>query len=354
MNQAPTTPASTAPPYDGLDPAVVLDALDAVGLRGDGRMLQLNSYENRVFQAHLEDGRSVVAKFYRPGRWTDAQILEEHAFTAELAADECPVVAPWPLAIEPDPRLPARLCGGAVGGASTLVEVATASGPFRFTVCERRAGRAPELEDPETLAWLGRFIGRMHVVGARRDFVHRRTLTVAAFGDEPRDWLLQHGDIGPDVLPLWQGAADRALDAARAAFERVGPTPTLRLHGDCHGGNVLWTAAGPHFVDLDDALTGPAVQDLWLLLPGDPEAARQQRNALLSGYEQFVEFDDRQLGLVEALRTVRMIHHSAWLARRWDDPAFKAGFPWFGQTSYWAQQATELNEQTTLMQAAQR
>ena len=343
---------ATPPAYSDLTPELVLDALDAVGLRGDGRLLQLNSYENRVFQVFLEDGRVVVTKFYRPGRWSDAQILEEHAFAAELAADECPVVAPWPLALDAAARLDARLCGDAPD-APTLAAVDSPEGTcYRFSVSERRAGRAPEFEDRETLAWLGRFIGRIHVVGARRGFAHRRRLSVAEFGTASRDWLLAHGGIAADLQPRWQSAVDAALDAVREAFDRAGDLRLLRLHGDCHVGNLLWTAAGPHFVDLDDAITGPAIQDLWLMLSGEPAAARSQLAALLSGYEQFVDFDDRQLALIEPLRTLRMIHHSAWLARRWSEPAFQAAFPWFGQPAYWAQQATELGEQLELMREA--
>ncbi len=340
------------PAYSELGPEFVLDALDAVGLRGDGRLLQLNSYENRVFQVFLEDRRVVVAKFYRPGRWSDAQILEEHAFAAELAADECPVVAPWELTVDPSARLPARLCGEAVD-ASTLARVESPEGvDYRFSVSDRCAGRAPELEDRETLAWVGRFIGRIHLVGQRRSFVHRRRLSVSEFGHASRDWLLAHAAIPAELLPTWQRAADQALDAVEQAFARFGELPTLRLHGDCHVGNLLWTSAGPHFVDLDDAVTGPAVQDLWLMLSGEAQAARSQLAALLSGYEQFVDFDDRQLALIEPLRTLRMIHHSAWLARRWNEPAFQAAFPWFGQSAYWAQQATELSEQVDLMRSA--
>lgn len=340
--------AGRGPPFGGLTPDTVLDALDAVGLRGDGRLIQLNSYENRVFQVFLEDNRVVVAKFYRPGRWTDAQILEEHGFAAALMAAECPVVAPWPLDIDTAARLPARPCGSA-SGPSTLVEVQTAGGAYRFSVVERRAGRAPELETPGTLAWIGRLIGRIHLVGRREAFVHRSTLSVAGMGEASRDWLVANALIPPDVLPAWLDAVNRVIDLAQAAFDRVAPLAPLRLHGDCHLGNILWTDAGPHFVDLDDALNGPAVQDLWMLLSASGADARSEVDAVLSGYEQFMDFDDRELSLIEPLRSLRMIHHSAWLARRWEDPAFQAGFPWFGQGSYWAQKTSELREQADLM-----
>ncbi|WP_372527963.1 serine/threonine protein kinase [Piscinibacter sp.] len=339
-------PASRDTPYAGLKPEVVLDALDGVGLRGDGRMLQLNSYENRVFQVFLEDGRVVVTKFYRPGRWSDEQILEEHEFTAELAADEIPVVAPWVLS---------RVDGSALtpalrGEPPTLAEVVTRSGAYRFAVAPRRAGRAPELDVPATLEWIGRFIGRMHAVGSRKPFRFRRALSVAEFGWAARDWIREHRIVPPDAAAPWERAAEHALALAEQAFERAGPVRQIRLHGDCHVGNVLWTDAGPHFVDLDDALTGPAVQDLWMLLSGDSAAYRQQLRALLTGYEAFMDFDDRELTLIEPLRTLRIVHHSAWLAKRWNDPAFPAAFPWFTDAAYWQQQAQLLQECVARMQ----
>ncbi len=358
MTQAPASstapPCASAPPFSGLTPDIVLDALDAVGLRGDGRLIQLNSYENRVFQVFLEDGRVVVAKFYRPGRWSDQQILEEHRFAADLMADECPVVAPWSLQLQSEPLLPTRLCGepteGADGkGSSTLVEVSTPGGCYRVAVAERRAGRAPELESAANLQWIGRLLARIHQVGARKPFQHRTTLGVGLMGRASRDWLAQSDMVPPDALSGWLAAADQVLDLAEQAFERAAPLTLLRLHGDCHAGNILWTDAGPHFVDLDDCLTGPAIQDLWMLLSGDQAIARRELNSMLAGYEQFMDFDDRELALIEPLRSLRMVHHSAWLARRWDDPAFKAGFPWFEQSSYWAQRTIELREQAGLM-----
>jgi len=337
--------ASAQAPYAGLTPNLVLDALDSVGLRGDGRLLQLNSYENRVFQVFLEDGSVVVAKFYRPGRWSDEQILEEHRFSAELAAEEIPVVAPLRLsAIEHASVVPLLL-----GDPPTLACIATPEGAYRFAVTPRRAGRAPMLEAPAELEWLGRFIGRMHAVGARTSFNERRSLSVADFGWASRDWLLAHDSVPADALPAWKRAVDESLAAVDSAFDRAGPLRAIRLHGDCHAGNVLWTDAGPHFVDLDDALNGPAVQDLWMLLPGDAASARPQLRALLAGYEAFMDFDDRELALVEPLRTLRLIHYSAWLARRWNDPAFPAAFPWFTGVAYWHQQTQQLHEQLAAM-----
>ena len=320
---------STPHPYAALTPDVVLDALDAAGLRGDGRLIQLNSYENRVFQVHLEDGEVVVAKFYRPGRWTAGQILEEHAFAQALAEAEIPVVAPL------------RLAGG-----STLAEHAG----FLWAAAPRRGGRSPELDDPLTLEWIGRFLGRIHAVGAAEPFRQRPALDIRSFGEEPRDWLLAQDRVPPDVRPAWEDATARALDAVRECFAAAGNVTLLRVHGDCHVGNILWTEGrGPHFVDLDDARMAPAAQDLWMLLSGDRAAMTLQLSEVLAGYEDFRAFDRRELHLLEALRTLRQIHYSAWLARRWEDPAFPAAFPWFGTSAYWSEQVIQLRDQLEAM-----
>jgi Ser/Thr protein kinase RdoA (MazF antagonist) len=338
-------PGNAPKPYADLTPAVVLDALDGVGLRGDGRLIQLNSYENRVFQAFLEDGRVVVAKFYRPQRWSDAQILEEHEFSAELAAAEIPVASPWRLELDTtSPHAAEMTLAG-----PTLAAAAFGHHAYRFGVCERFAGRAPELDEPEVLRWLGRYIGRLHGVGASARFRERLTLDVATYGEASRDWLLAHGLVSADVAGVWRGLADTALAACRDAFERTEPRQ-LRLHGDCHPGNVLWReGGGPHFVDLDDAVTGPAIQDLWMLLSGDRGAMTRQLLDLLEGYEAFRDFDWREVRLVEPLRTLRMLQHSAWIAKRWRDPAFPIAFPWFASPSYWADQCTRLREQLEAM-----
>ena len=338
-----TSPSET--PYAGLGPDIVLDALDAVGLRGDGRLIQLNSYENRVFQVFLEDGRVVVSKFYRPGRWSDAQILEEHAFANELAAREIPVAAVWPLTIDPASRDADHV--SLVG--STLAQLDTPLGAYRFSVSARLAGRAPELEDAGTLEWLGRFIGRMHAVGALKPFEFRERLNVQTFGTNERDWLLAQDLIPPDAEPAWRQVTQEALTAVAEAFDRGEAARQIRLHGDCHLGNVLWTHEGPHFVDLDDAVTGPAPQDLWMLLSGDRGAMTRQLAAVLDGYEQFMDFDWRELRLVEPLRTLRIVKHSAWIARRWRDPAFPVAFPWFESPKYWAEQTTRLRQQLDAM-----
>ncbi len=334
-----------AVPYANLTPGAVLDALDAVGFRGDGRLIQLNSFENRVFQVFLEGGPVVVAKFYRPARWSDAQILEEHAFASELAAGEIPVAAPLRLDLDPHSTHAKEV---ATVGATLACLTTEAGGTYRFGVAARQAGRAPELEDPEVLRWLGRYIGRMHAVGAVAPFAHRLTLDVATYGDASRDFLLEHRLVSDDVAERWRELADRSLAACREAFA-MAATRRIRLHGDCHPGNVLWTDAGPHFVDLDDAVTGPAVQDLWMLLSGDRAAMTRQLLDVLEGYEAFMDFDWRELRLVEPLRTLRMLHHSAWIARRWSDPTFPINFPWFASPAYWADQCTRLGEQLEAM-----
>jgi Ser/Thr protein kinase RdoA (MazF antagonist) len=336
MNEA--TAGTDAPPYADLTPDVVLNALDSAGLTTSGSLLALNSYENRVFQAGIEtaDGGSgfVVAKFYRPGRWSDAQILEEHAFIAELAAAEVPAIQPQVL------------------NGRTL---STFAG-FRFTVFPRRGGRAPLLDDPEVLVWIGRFLGRLHAVGRAHPFRARPALDLASFGVEPRTFLLEHDWLPRELRDVYAGVSQQALDGIARAYDRAGDVTPLRLHGDVHEGNVLWydglTDRGPHFVDFDDARMGPAVQDLWMMLGADRGEQTQRLADLLMGYEDFCEFDRRELHLIEALRTLRLIHYAAWIARRWSDPAFPAAFPWFNTQRYWEDRILELREQTAAMQEA--
>ena len=339
--------AMTTRPYADLTPDRMLDALESVGLRGDGRFLALNSYENRVYQVRLEDGSTVVVKFYRPGRWTDAQIAEEHAFVEELAAREIPVVAPMRLPVA-DAASGAASRAGTVAAEGRIPTLAHFQG-YRFAVYPRRGGRAPELDQPGTLERIGRFIGRIHGVGGTTTFVERPTLDVETFGVEPREWLLANEFIPPDLLPAWSDITERALQAVREAFARAGDVRIRKLHGDCHAGNILWTDDGPHFVDFDDARNGPAVQDLWMLLSGDRASMTRQMAELLAGYEDFAEFDRRELALIEPLRTLRLLHYSAWIARRWDDPAFPAAFPWFGTQRYWQERVLEMREQVGAM-----
>jgi Ser/Thr protein kinase RdoA (MazF antagonist) len=309
-------------PYAALTPEVVLDAVAALGLRPDGRLLALSSYENRVYQVWLEDDTAVVAKFYRPGRWSEAQIDEEHEFASELAGREIPVVAP--------------------------IQKGTFSN-FIYAVYPRRGGRTPELGDPKTLEWIGRFLGRIHAVGATKKFIHREALTPQNFGYDARAYLLKSSLVPPDLLDAWEAVTEQALRLVDACYQRC-EARAIRLHGDCHPGNILWTHEGPHFVDLDDARMGPAMQDLWMLLSGDRASMSRQLHDVLKGYEQFMGFDRTELNLLEALRTLRLIHYSAWIARRWDDPAFPAAFPWFNTQRYWQDRILELREQIALMQ----
>jgi Ser/Thr protein kinase RdoA (MazF antagonist) len=315
-------------PFAGLNPERILDALESLGYHCDGALMALNSYENRVWQIGIEDSPPLIAKFYRPGRWSDAQIGEEHTFSAAMVAEELPVVAP--LAIE---------------GKTLFLHDG-----FRFSVFPRQSGRAPEFAEPAILEWMGRLMARIHNVGARQPFVVRETLDIRSFGTDSRDWLLAKRVIPPELATVWRGVADQALDGVVHCYSRAGKAQLLRLHGDCHAGNVLWTQDGPHFVDFDDARMGPAIQDLWMLLSGDAEEMGRQFGHVLAGYETFRDFDDRELQLVEALRTLRLLHHSAWLARRWQDPAFPAAFPWFSTNRYWEERILELREQVAAMQ----
>ncbi len=340
MRRMPT-PADTDPHgYADLNPSAVLDALEAVGFRGDGRILQLNSYENRVFQVMLEDGEAVVAKFYRRARWSNAQIVEEHRFGLELAEAEVPVVAPCPLrGAAPGLRLlPSP-------GPATLALLAAPHGEHRFSISLRHAGRAPELEDDAVLVRLGGFIGRLHAVGARQAFEHRRSLLAPRDAREAIAVLDSGGFVTDNQRQAWAAACAAALACIDQAIADHTPR-AIRLHGDCHPGNLLWRGdSGAHVVDLDDACMGPAVQDLWMLLSGEPETQARQLRLLLRGYAPFMDFDRRQLRLIEPLRLLRMIRHNAWVAQRWEDPAFPRAFPDFGSSGYWGQQALQLQEQ---------
>lgn len=314
--------------FSTLTPDLILDSLEHAGLPGNGRLLALNSYENRVYQVGMEAGPPLVSKFYRKNRWSNEAILEEHAFVKSLFEAEIPVVPPMELA------------------SKTLHE----HGGFSFAVFERRGGRAPELEDMNALEWMGRFLGRIHAIGRMESYRFRPSIDIKSFGIESKDYLLSGGRIPSDLVESYESAANLALECARRAFDRAGEYRSIRLHGDCHAGNILWTEEGPHFVDFDDSRMGPAIQDLWLLLSGDRADMNRQLSAILSGYEDFCDFDERELHLVEALRTLRLIHYSAWLAKRWEDPAFPQAFPWFGTERYWQDRILELKEQIPLME----
>ena len=331
-----TAMTSAQHPYNALTPDSVMAALTDLGLWPDGRLMALGSYENRVYRAHLDESEqghpTVVLKFYRSGRWSQAAILEEHAFAAELVQDEVPVVAPLVL------------------GGRTLHHYAG----FDFAVCPMRGGRPPELDDLDVLGWIGRFLARLHNTGAARSFDHRATLGIERLAEEPARWLLEHQAIPLEVERAWREAFETVMPLLRKQLADMHHA-LIRVHGDCHPGNILWTPSeqpdgGPHFVDLDDCCMGPAVQDLWMLLSGDRRQRTQQLSALLDGYEQLRRFDRRELAWIEGLRTLRLIHYSAWLARRWPDPTFPIHFPWFGTPDYWRSQVHMLHEQLEALQ----
>ena len=322
-----TSPSSTPVDYSGLTPDTLLDAVEDCGYRSDGRFLALNSYENRVYQVGIEDETPVIAKIYRPGRWSNEAILEEHAFTLELANEEIPVVAP--LTVE----------------GSTLHSWQG----YRLALYPRQGGHWPELNTLEEREWMGRFIARMHAVGSTRPFEHRPVLDIESFGHRSRSYLLEQNFIPGHIETAYQTLSQDLLQQISNSFEAAGNIKQLRLHGDCHPGNILWTQQGPHFVDLDDCRTGPAIQDLWMLISGDRHEMQSQLIDIIEGYIQFHDFDERELQLIEPLRTLRIMHYAAWLARRWQDPAFPRAFPWFNTDRYWEEHILALREQASLL-----
>ncbi|NOZ11870.1 MAG: serine/threonine protein kinase [Gammaproteobacteria bacterium] len=324
-------PEEQDPPYNHLTPDRILAAVERTGLECDARLLALNSYENRVYQVGIEDAKPVIVKFYRPHRWADQAIIEEHQFTQELAEHEIPVVAPWQDLSQ-----------------QTLHHYEG----FRYAVFPRQGGHWPDLESADNLKRLGRFIGRIHRVGASKPFAHRPTLSREDFGNASIQFLLDSGFIPPELHHAYESLAQDLMIQINQAYDRAGDVNTIRLHGDCHPGNILWTEDGAHFVDFDDCRMGPAIQDLWMLLSGERQDMTQQLSHVLEGYEQFHPFDARELNLIEALRTLRIIHYAAWLARRWDDPAFPKAFPWFNAQRYWEDHILSLREQAALLNEA--
>ncbi|MBI2354246.1 MAG: serine/threonine protein kinase [Deltaproteobacteria bacterium] len=310
-------------PFHTLTPAFIMDAVESQGFRCDCRTLALNSYENRVYQVGIDEGQPLIAKFYRPGRWSDAQIIEEHRFCFELAEHELPVVAPW---------------SNAAG------ESLFRHHGFRFALYPRQGGHAPEFDNLDNLLILGRMLGRIHRIGAVTPFAHRPTLDSQSFGYDCVA-LIRERFIPDEYRASYSAVTDQLLEAIDACFAGAPPVRSIRTHGDCHGGNILWRDDAPHFVDFDDSRMAPAVQDLWMMLSGDRPRRIAQLDALVEGYSEFNAFDPAELRLIEPLRTLRMIHYSAWLANRWKDPVFPLTFPWFNTVRYWGEHILELREQ---------
>jgi len=320
-------------PYADLSPDVILGALESVGFCPDGRMLALNSYENRVYQIGIEDGPALVAKFYRPQRWSDAQILEEHEFSLSLAGEEIPVIPPL-----------------RSGDGETLHKFEQ----YRFSLFPRQGGRWPELDEPKNLTWIGRFLGRIHLLGATRPFAHRPSIDPQSIVPESSNYLLSDGFIPLELEANYRQLCNDLQSLIEERFAAVPNCRWIRLHGDCHAGNILWTDRGPHFVDMDDCRMGPAIQDLWMLLSGGQHEMAQQFTHLVEGYQMFRELNPREVILIEPLRTLRMIHYAAWLARRWNDPAFPIAFPWFNTAQYWQQHLSLLEQQKSALLKAQQ
>jgi Ser/Thr protein kinase RdoA (MazF antagonist) len=315
-------------PYQALTPDVILDALEAQGYICDGRLTALNSFENRVFQVGIEDGQPLIAKFYRPDRWSHQQIEEEHRFSLELAQAEWPIVAPM---VSPN------------GHTTHLYD------GFTFALFPRFGGHAPELDNLDTLELLGRSMGRLHAISAAADFQTRPAIDISSYAIASREFILNSGYLPDNLRPAYESLTKDLIDLVTAQFAAA-PYAAIRLHADCHPGNILWRDERAVFVDFDDCRMGPAVQDLWMLLSGDRQDRTDQLEALLDGYEMFHEFDDTELSLIEPLRTLRMMHYAAWIARRWNDPAFPPAFPWFNTERYWAEHVLELREQFANLQ----
>ena len=316
--------------FANLSPNDVLNSIETFGYQCDGRLLALNSYENRVYRVGMNDGQSLIAKFYRPGRWSNDAILEEHQFTQMLADLEIPVIEPLTI------------------GGQTLLETEH----FRIAMFINRGGRAPDLENFDQLEQMGRFMGRIHKVGHSQAFTHRPTLDINSFGHQARKFVLENNFIPADLESAYSSLTEQLLNEVEQCYERAGEVPLIPCHGDCHPSNVLWTDDGPHIVDFDDARMAPAVQDLWMFLSGDRAEQTASLDAVLSGYTEFCDFDARQLHLIEALRTLRLIHYYGWLAKRWSDPAFKLAFPWFNTQRCWEDHILSLREQAALLHEA--
>ena len=311
---------SAQTPYDSLTPDALLSAIESIGMLPTGGFLALNSYENRVYQIELEDGEFVIAKFYRPARWSPAAIREEHTFCQELKDADISVVAPMAFDGE------------------TLFH----HGDFDFAVFPRQGGHAPNLENQDDLEVLARTIARMHALGATRNFEHRAALTSQRLGHDSREDVIASGFVPPEQEEAYASTTAYLLEAIDPILVGL---PSIRIHGDCHMGNVLWRGDTPHFVDFDDCVSGPPIQDLWMLLSGERVDQTAQLCTILDAYNDFYDFDTRTLAAIEALRSLRIMHQAAWIARRWNDPAFPQAFPWFATARYWSEHLLALREQ---------
>ena len=328
MNELPPKVEAAVGAFQNLSPDEILDAVESQDLLCDGSLLALNSYENRVYQVGIEDQQPIIAKFYRPSRWDNAAIQEEHDFTRDLEANELPVVAP-------------------------LYNAANESihqhGEFRFSLYPRKSGRTPELDSPDQLEVIGRFLARIHLHGEQANFEHRPEIDINTYGIEPSQYLINEQKIPQGIETAYRSLIDDLLAKVKDHFNAAGSVQSLRIHGDCHPGNILYSGDIPHIVDFDDARMGPAIQDLWMYLSGDRQYQTARLLDILDGYTQFRDFNPRELHMVEALRTLRMIHYAAWLGKRADDPAFQLAFPWFYTARYWDDHILALKEQSALL-----
>jgi Ser/Thr protein kinase RdoA (MazF antagonist) len=313
--------------YSQLDPDTIINAVESKGFLSDARILALNSYENRVYQVGIEDSVPLIAKFYRPDRWSDQQILEEHHFSYELSQLEIPAIAPIYLQQH---------------------SLFNYQG-YRFSLYQRRGGRAPELTDLDQLYRLGQLMGRIHNVSKTKQFSYRPELSIDSFINQPFAYIIEHQFMPALFIESYQAIVHDILQHVTTYYQQVNPQ-LIRLHGDCHSGNILWTNKGPHFVDFDDSRTGPAIQDLWMLLSGERHEQEQQLREVLEGYEEFCDFNPAELNLIESLRSMRIIHYAGWLAKRWDDPAFPRAFPWFNTETFWGEHILQLKEQLAILQ----
>jgi len=309
-------------PYDRLSPELILEAVETSGLITSGQMLELNSYENRVIQIGIDEHPGIVAKFYRPYRWSNECILEEHEFSEALSDSDIPVIAPLRF------------------NDHSLLEHES----FRFAIFPRRGGRSPDLDNLDQLEWIGRLLGRIHKLGSEAPFTHRPDISVQRLGRDAQQAVLKSAQCPMEYKQRYESISNQLIDTCELLFDEIKPI-SIRLHGDCHPGNILWTDAGPHFVDMDDCANGPAIQDLWMLITGDDHEKLIQWETLLEGYETFHQFDRRELRLIEALRSLRQLHYTAWLTQRWQDPAFPRAFPWFEERSYWEGYLADLTQQ---------